>query len=1202
MYMRNDILHSARSFAFVACLSAMAACSETLVNDWTPDSKGRSLALSESQLEFNSNKQNKTVNVVAENIPWAFRNQATWLSFSPASGEASAPVAVAVEANTSEVARVAIAQLTSTDSQIPRSYDFTVSQTAPEPYLRLAQSEVVFEGGAGQKRVNVECNRSWSCTPSNDWISVDKSEGAITISVTDNDGMEARTGYVNVKADNEALSQQVRVVQREAKVTSTISSIQLGHAACSKSFTIQTDASWTAESAMDWIEIDASTRSGKAGTHTITFRVTDNVLEGPRTGFIYIKVGLANKLEVAVTQDCASITASVSELNFSSASSTQEFRITSNTQWNFTTTDDWIHIGPMSGTGNGTIKVRVDANTATSRVGIIRVRDEKQNERGTIRVNQEGVSFTVMPLEMRFGRQGGNKSLYLEGDQKWTASTQSSWIGLDGLDKKSKSGEGSDEITVTVSPNTGISTRTGFITIKDGTGKKLYDVKVEQSPSNLLVTPSSVTFAPEGSSVELDIVTVEDWKLVAPSWITLNRKSGREDAKVKALATSNRTGAERNDTIEVQDANGQPLASVSVKQAAIAFSVSPADFQFKATGGNQELTINSNIEWTASVSDPTWLKLHPTSGKSGKFNLAATENPSQKARTADVTFKATNGALLSTLSVPQLGAGISASPAKLSYKVSGGNLVLHVSANSHWTLSTDASWLTISTKAGSSDLDVNVKAEANETKDTRSATISLKNNAGNLVQSISVSQDPTKISVSPSLPITYAAAGESVKLKVSSNYYWTVTSPSWIKLSAQGGFGDAELTTTCEKNTGTTSRSGYIDFKNKANGTMVHLLATQDCDGLKVTPASISCNEAGTSVNVSVDANSAWSARSSATWVTLSKTSGSGKDSFVAKVQKNTSDRDRSAEITIMSGQAKKVIPVTQTYSVQLSAMPESFRCTAEGGTYELQISSNTSWSLQPGSSVDWVTFDNAAKKVSGSGSRTIDVVVKSNNNTSSRSVDLYLYNAAGEIVQTVLLTQEGEIQVSEYEKTLPGFASRGGDLKVDCYENKSWTARVTDGTDWISVSPTSGAGSVTPVITVKDNPSGDTRRGLVEITYGGNHCYKLHVTQSGKSIRVTPATYSFFAKGGTSDSFTVTADVNAIVKADVDWLTVNKSGNTFTLTAKANTTDSMREGTVTITLQNVTNSPSKVVTVKQAGTTTGFNFGGFGNDEDWTN
>ncbi len=1196
--MINKIIRTVRSFALVTSLAALTACSETLVSDWTPDSKGRSLGLSDAQIEFDSKKQNKTVNVVAENIPWAFRNQAAWLSFSPASGESSAPVGVAVEANTSEVARVAIALLTSTDSQIPRSYDFTVSQAAPEPYLRLAQSEVVFEGGAGQMRVSVECNRSWSCTASNDWISVDKTEGAITISVTDNDGMEARTGYVNVKADNESLSQQVRVVQREAKVTSTISAIQLGQAAASKAFTIQADASWTAETAFDWIEIDESTRSGKAGTHTIKFRVTENVLDAPRTGFIYIKVGLANKLEVSVTQDCASISASVSELNFTAAADTKEFRITSNTQWNFKTTDDWIHIGPMSGAGNGTIKVRVDENKGSSRVGIIRVLDERQNERASIRVNQDGVDFTVMPLEMRFGKQGGRKSLYLEGEQKWTASTQSSWISLD-----KSSGDGTDEITVTVDPNTGMNTRTGIITIKDATsGKKLYDVKVEQSPSSLFVTPSSVTFAPEGSLVELDIVAVEEWKIVAPSWITLNRKSGRENATVKASAISNRTGADRTDVIEVQTASGQTLASVAVKQAAIAFSVSPSDFQFKATGSTEPLTISSNVSWTASVSDPTWLKLSATSGKNATINLNATENTAQTARTAEVTFKATNGASLSTLSVTQLGAGISASPAKLSYKVGGGNEVLHVSANSHWTLSSDANWLSFSNKGGYSDADVNIKAEANETDHTRTATISLKNNADKVVQTISVTQEPTTISVSPSLPVEYKPSGESIKLKVSSNYYWTVTAPSWIKLSPSGGYGDVELTTTCEENTTSTSRSGYIDFKNRANGTMVHLLATQDSYGLKVTPASISCGEAGTSVTLSIDATSAWSAKSSATWVTLGKTTGTGKASFVVKVQKNTSDRDRSAEITITSGQARKVIPVTQTYSVQLSAMPESFRCPAEGGSFELQVASNTSWSLQRSSAASWVTFDNAAGKVSGSGSRVIDITVNPNTTTSARSVDLYLYNAAGEIVQTIPLTQEGEVQVSEYEKTLPAFASKGGDLKVDCYENKSWTAKVTDGTGWITVSPASGAGSVTPVITVSDNPSGDTRRGLVEITYGGNHCYKLHVTQSGKSVRVSPTTYSFFAKGGKSESFVITADVNALVKSEVDWLTVTKSGNTFTLTAKANTSDSMREGTVTITLQNVTNSPTKIVTVKQAGTSTGFNFGSFGDDENWTN
>ena len=69
---------------------------------------------------------------------------------------------------------------------------------------------------------------------------------------------------------------------------------------------------------------------------------------------------------VSVEQESATLSLSLSQLNFSSEADNQIVAVTSNTTWTAVSNQDWCTIESGSATGNGTFTVRVAANTQNS--------------------------------------------------------------------------------------------------------------------------------------------------------------------------------------------------------------------------------------------------------------------------------------------------------------------------------------------------------------------------------------------------------------------------------------------------------------------------------------------------------------------------------------------------------------------------------------------------------------------------------------------------------------------------------------------------------------------------------------------------------------------------------------------------------------------------------------------------------------------
>ena len=135
----------------------------------------------------------------------------------------------------------------------------------------------------------------------------------------------------------------------------------------------------------------------------------------------------------------------------------------------------------------------------------------------------------------------------------------------------------------------------------------------------------------------------------------------------------------------------------------------------------------------------SWITLKDAEGKnSGKITITAEANTSEDSRSA--TLIISYGGKSEYVSITQKGVpvNLSISPDDFSIHRNGGEKTLRITSDTYWTVSTDATWLSLSKYSGNGNGEVVVTASANE-GNARSAIIKFTHNKTEVP--VKVSQD-----------------------------------------------------------------------------------------------------------------------------------------------------------------------------------------------------------------------------------------------------------------------------------------------------------------------------------------------------------------------------------------------------------------------------------------------------------------------------
>ena len=120
--------------------------------------------------------------------------------------------------------------------------------------------------------------------------------------------------------------------------------------------------------------------------------------------------------------------------------------------------------------------------------------------------------------------------------------------------------------------------------------------------------------------------------------------------------------------------------------------------------------------------------------------------------------------------------------------------------------------------------------------------------------------------------------------------------------------------------------------------------------------AAVSVPVEGDVVSISFNANTAWKAASSASWLTVTPVSGDAGDVTVkASALKNDSNDAREATVTITAGTASAKVTVTQSQLDAMNIATTDYVVEAEGGTVEIPVSANVDYSVTVPDAVDWI-------------------------------------------------------------------------------------------------------------------------------------------------------------------------------------------------------------------------------------------------------
>lgn len=284
----------------------------------------------------------------------------------------------------------------------------------------------------------------------------------------------------------------------------------------------------------------------------------------------------------------------------------------------------------------------------------------------------------------------------------------------------------------------------------------------------------------------------------------------------------------------------------------------------------------------------------------------------------------------------------------------------------------------------------------------------------------------------------------------------------------------------------------------------------EDAVTLKSTEATVPVE--GGVVSIAFNATTAWTAKSSQSWLTLSPASGQAGDATIkASAVKNDTNDAREAKVTITAGTKSAVFTVMQSQLDALNVKVTELEVGAEGGTVEIPVSANVNYSVVIPDAIDWVTV------TKGLVDSKVVLEVAASMDLELRMANITITD--GTLSQVVKISQaafeaycdfENELLDNQYggRLTVP---QQGGEFVLNVVSNLEWRAHYDEewppeDTSWLDFKQTEDA----IIITVKPNDGYIARENWIYVNageelYGDVFGGYFQVYQEGLEAPVTP-------------------------------------------------------------------------------------------------
>ncbi|HXT69632.1 MAG TPA: BACON domain-containing carbohydrate-binding protein [Vicinamibacterales bacterium] len=378
--------------------------------------------------------------------------------------------------------------------------------------------------------------------------------------------------------------------------------------------------------------------------------------------------------------------------------------------WTASSNSSFITVmGSATGSGNGTARFSIQANTGTGRLGSIRVADRPIDI-----VQASGIpqvcNFAVSPTDVTTGSSGGDVSIAVTNDTScvWSATSNDGFITV----KSGATGTGNGTVVLTIAAGT--TARTGTATIAGKT------VTINQQapapapppppPPGCAFTVSPLQSSPSASGATINITVTQTqgtscaWAAQSQSgFLTVTSGSSGTGSGTVTISVAVNSGTARTGTVAVA---GQTVTinQQAASSAQCSFNVSPTQIPASDAGGNFVLTITQTqggtCNWTAQANDAFLTFPNGASGTgSGSTTLSVAANTGN-ARTGFATVAGT------LVAVSQTASGSSGTQAAiLSFQSDSGD---YIGAGQSASYTVTGLQFTASYNAGSGELQFNI--------------------------------------------------------------------------------------------------------------------------------------------------------------------------------------------------------------------------------------------------------------------------------------------------------------------------------------------------------------------------------------------------------------------------------------------------------------------------------------------------------------
>lgn len=602
--------------------------------------------------------------------------------------------------------------------------------------------------------------------------------------------------------------------------------------------------------------------------------------------------------------------------------------------------------------------------------------------------------------------------------------------------------------------------------------------------------------------------------------------------------------------------------------------VPTSSLSFDAQPSSKQVRIESEqTEWNISI-PASWVSVSPSSGNTSTSVDFTTElNKSADISRVCVATVASNVSDWSrsiTITQGKNSPYITLSDNNISCSALRQSLSFDVNANTEYTIDNTAeSWLHIDSY---DDTSVRFSVDENNTGDERTAILTLRSKLYSGVSaSISIRQKIANITAT-SEKLYFGHTGASQTIEIQSEVSWTATSTSWISVSPQSGeAGKTQVTISVPENASVLGRDGSVYF-TVADNNRVEVPVVQQGVTLNVSPEDITFSSFMGSQSVDVESNDKWTVTAKPDWISLDKTSGSGNATLQATTTENNTTIERGGEIIIATdnGVAFKTIQVRQeAKNVEYADAVLEFNYNES--SQSISFVTDGHWSLTK--DADWFSTD----RTSGSGSATLTITVEGNNTLDIRDGQITLLIAD----QSYTISIHQECKYLTLSSSAFTFDAQAGSVQLSISSNTDWTGTISEGSDWIAITPASGTNNANMTISVAENKTVNNRSGKIEIEIPNVNTYVVEVLQNRKYIKTDMASVNFLNTGG-QISFNVTTDGTYEVSKIGTWFGYMKTGDNITVIAPENMTGTARTGAIKLTLTNIEGSYSLLVPVIQ--------------------